>query len=93
MGMASYHYTNPPYYHEKDRMEEEINELKDVVNTLTREINEMKKLLSARASFTDFKVFKFNEEEELRKQKELLEEEERRRHVERMSRILKSISR
>lgn len=71
-------------------MEEEINELKDVVNTLTREINEMKKLLSARASFTDFKVFKFNEEEELRKQKE---EEERRRHMERMSRMLKSISR
>ena len=53
----------------------------------------MKKLLSARASFTDFKVFKFNEEEELRKQKELLEEEERRRHMERMSRMLKSISR
>lgn len=87
--MASYHYTNPPYYQEKDRMEEEINELKDVVNTLTREINEMKKLLSARASFTDFKVFKFNEEEELRKQKE----EEERRHMERMSRMLKSINR
>lgn len=89
MGMASYHCTNPPYYHEKDRLEEEINELKDVVNVLTREINEMKKLLSARASFTDFKVFKFNEEEELRKQKE----EEERRHMERMSRMLKSINR
>lgn len=92
--MASYHYTNPPYYQEeRDRMDEEINQLKEVVNTLTREITEMKKLLSARASFTDFKVFKFNEEEEIRRQKGLLEEEERRRHMERMSRILKSISR
>lgn len=88
--MASYHYTNPPYYREeRDRIDEEINQLKEVVNTLTREITEMKKLLSARASFTDFKVFKFNEEEELRKQKE----EEERRHMERMSRMLKSINR
>jgi len=87
MGMASY-ITNPPYYPERDRMEEEINQLKDVVNTLTREINEMKKLLSARASFTDFKVFKFNEEEEKR-----IEEERQREHNSRVYQSLRQLIR
>ena len=76
MAMANM-YTNPPWDYEKDRMREEIEELKDVINSLTIEMEEIKRLMSARASFTDFKVFKFNEEEEKRKEAERIAEEER----------------
>jgi hypothetical protein len=48
----------------------EINQLKSEINGLRREMEEMRKLMSARVSFTDFKVFKFNEEEEKRKKEE-----------------------
>lgn len=91
MAMA-YMYTNPPWDYEKDRMREEIEELKDVINSLTIEMEEIKRLMSARASFTDFKVFKFNEEEEKRKEAERIAEEERiisRRRMETLARMIR----
>ena len=53
----------------------EVQRLRTEVESLKSELKEIKDLLKGRPSFTDFKVFKFNEEEEIRKQQETVQQE------------------
>lgn len=75
MGTTRYSDTNHVWDYEKSMMRHEIEGLKDTVDKLTTELKEIKELLKARPSFTDFKVFKFNEEEEIRTQQEIVRRE------------------
>jgi hypothetical protein len=49
---------------ENDNLRREIQELKLELEVLKIEMNKFKEFMNTKASFVDFKVFKFNEDQE-----------------------------
>jgi len=69
LGSSMYSSYSGSDYSEKE-LKAEISQLKFELGILKKEMNKFHEFMKTNGSFTDFKVFKFNEEEELR-QKEL----------------------
>jgi len=65
-GYSSYDGSSSSNY----QLQAEVNQLKSELNDLKAEMAKFKEFMSTKGSFTDFKVFKFNEDEEKRKKAE-----------------------
>ena len=57
-------YPNGNFHSEKDQLKAEIQVLKLELQVLKTEMSKFKEFMNTKASFVDFKVFKFNEDKE-----------------------------
>lgn len=64
-------YPNGNFHSEKEQLKAEIQELKLELQVLKIEMNKFKEFMNTKASFVDFKVFKFNEDQEKNKIREI----------------------
>ena len=62
----------------------EVKRLKSELTELKNEMTKFKEFMSTKGSFTDFKVFKFNEEEEKRKKAQEMRNITERLHMTRL---------